>query len=202
MQFGIKSNIKEVQRGLNDVARSQIPFATAMAINDVLRDIKRNWEKRLRKSIDRPTRFTMQAFAIRRANKRTLSGAIFAKDIQEEYLQWLEEGGTRKPKRRAVLVPVRQRLNKYGNIPRRAVGRAIASPKTFSGAPKGKPRAAGIYQRTGRGRNAGLKLLVHYADDATYKPRLRLIAGAAKTATARLPGAILRAVRRAVGSAR
>lgn len=200
MDFKITGNIKEVERGLNDVARRQIPFATALAINEVLTEIRRNWEKRLRRALDRPTPFTMKAFGIRRATKRSLTGMVFTKDIQAGYLNWLEEGGERQPKRRAILVPVRQRLNKYGNMPRGAVGRTLASPKTFSGAPKGRP--AGIYQRTGKGKTAGLKLLVHYADGAIYKPRLKLVAGAAKTATARLPGAMLRAMRKALASAR
>jgi hypothetical protein len=200
MDFRISNNIRAVERSLNDTARRQIPFATASAINEVLAEIKRNWEKRLRRSLDRPTPFTLKAFAIRRASKRRLVGVVFAKDVQAGYLERLEEGGERRPKRRAILVPVRQRLNRYGNMPRGAVGRALASRKTFSGAPKGRP--AGIYQRTGKGRSAGLKLLVHYADGASYRPRLKLVSGAAKTATARLPGAMLRAMRRAVATAR
>lgn len=200
MKLNISRNTKEVQRGLNDVARRQIPFATALAINDVLGDIKKNWEKRLRKEIDRPTPFTLRAFAIRRASKRNLRGMVFAKRIQADYLRWLEEGGNRAPKRRAILVPVNQRLNKYGNMPRGAVRRTVAKPKTFSGKPKGGRRPAGIWERVSGGNQ--LRLLVHYADRARYTPRLNLIPGAAKTATVRLPGAMLKAMRRAMRSAR
>lgn len=198
MDLKIKNNIREFQRGLNDVSRRQIPFALSLAINEVLNDIRKNWEKRLRRILDRPTPFTMKAFAVRRATKRSLTGMVFAKPIQAEYLTRLEDGGNRAPKRRAILVPVGQRLNKYGNMPRGAVGRTLNKPAVFSGKPKGG-RRAGIWQRDRKG--ASLKLLVHYADRASYSPRLKLVVSAAKTATARLPGAMLRAMRRAVGSA-
>lgn len=198
MDFNISRNTREVRRGLNDVARRQIPFATSLAINEVLGDIRKNWEKALRKGLDRPTPFTMKAFAMRRATKRSLTGAVFAKRIQNDYLTRLEDGGTRQPKRRAILVPVGLRLNKYGNMPRGAVKRTVAKPKTFSGRPKGRS-AAGIWERRAGNK---LRLLIHYADRARYSSRLKLIPGAAKTATARLPGAMLKAMRRALGSAR
>ncbi|MQQ09098.1 hypothetical protein GFB49_11585 [Epibacterium sp. SM1979] len=136
---------------------------------------------------------------MRRASKRTLTGTVFAKAIQGEYLKHLEDGGDRRPARRAILVPVGQRLNKYGNMPRGAVGRTLNSQKVFSGKPKGH-RRAGIWQRNKR--NGSLKLLIHYADRARYAPRLKLVMGAAKTATARMPSAMLKAMRKAVGSAR
>ncbi|MBT8169885.1 hypothetical protein [Falsiruegeria litorea] len=202
MQLGIRNNIKEVQRDLSDKARRQIPFATSLAINSVLSDIKRNWEKQLVRKLDRPTPFTKKAFAIRRATKRSLSGMIFAKAIQAEYLIFAEDGGTRQPEGKAVLVPVGQRLNKYGNISRGGVGRALAKPKVFSGGPKGRPGARGVYQRIGKGRTSRLKLLVHYGDRAKYSARLNLKTGAYKTAVARLPTAFLKAMRRAAGTGR
>lgn len=201
MQFGISSNIKEIERGLNDVARNQVPYATSVAINDVLKDIKRNSEKRLKRQLDRPTPFTMKAFRIKYANKRTLTGMVYAAHIQEKYLQWAEEGGSRKPKGRAIPVPVRQRLNKYGNVPKGALKRALAKPNVFSGAPKGRPGAAGIYQRVGKN-NSKLKLLASYETVARYKPRLGFKTGAMRTAEARLPAALYRALVKAMANAR
>lgn len=201
MQFGIKSNVREVERGLNDVARRQIPYATAVAINDVLKDIKRNSEKRLRRQLDRPTPFTMKAFRIRFANKRTLTGMVFVAPIQAKYLHWAEDGGTRSPKGRAIAVPVKQRLNKYGNMPKGALKRALAKPTVFAGAPKGRPGAPGIYQRMGKA-NSKLKLLASFEPIARYKPRLGFKTGALRTAKARLPGALYRALKKAVSNAR
>lgn len=193
---------REVARGLSDFARNQLPFATALAVNEVLQDVVRNTQKRMRRVIDRPTPFTLRGFAIRRASKRRLVGQVFAKDIQGAYLRWLETGGTRAPKGRANLVPVGARLNKFGNLPRGAIGRTLARPKVFSGSPKGRPGAGGIYQRMGRGRNAHLRLLVHYAARSRYRPALKFIESATKTTAARLPGAWLRAFQKALATAR
>lgn len=201
MQFGIKSNMEEVERGLNDVARRQMPYAVSVAINDVLKDIKRTSEQRLRSQLDRPTPFTLKAFGIRFANKRTLTGMVFVKDAQADYLKWAEDGGRRTPKGRAVLMPVKQRLNKYGNLPRGSVARTVAKPDTFSGAPNGKPGARGIYQRIGKG-GSKLKLLISYAEKAVYKPRLGFKIGAMRTAEARLPAALYAALRKAIANAR
>jgi len=201
MQFGIKSNVDEVARGLNDVARRQMPYAVSVAINDVLKDIKRNSEKRLKRQLDRPTPFTMKAFGIRYANKRTLTGKIFVKDIQAKYLKWAEDGGSRKPKGRAIAVPVKQRLNKYGNMPKGALKRAIAKPTVFTGTPKGRPDAPGVYQRMGKG-GGKLKLLASFEPIAKYKPRLGFKRGARRTAEARLPGALYRALTKAIANAR
>jgi len=200
MDFKIKHNIRDVERGLNDVARRQIPYATALAINDVLNDIMGNWGKRLQKALDRPTPFTLKAFAVRRATKRSLTGTVFAKRVQAEYLAWLEDGGNRHPKKKAIIVPAKLRLNKYGNIPKGKIARTLSDPKTFSGKPRGGNRPGGIWRRTGN--NTHLELLVYYASRAKYSRRLELIAGAMKTANARLPGAMLRAMLRAIGSAR
>lgn len=196
----IASNAREVVRGLNDTARNQMPFAVALAINEVLGDIRKNWEKRLRRKIDRPTPFTLRAFAVRRATKRSLTGMVFAKRIQADYLHWLEEGGNRHPKKRAIIVPARARLNRYGNLPKGALKRHLADTKVFSGKPKGGRRPAGIWRRTGE--NTHLELLVYYAGQARYSAGLKLIEGAAKTAHARLPDAIYRALRRAMATAR
>lgn len=201
MQFGIKSNVSEVERGLNDMARRQMPYAVSVAINDVLKDIKAHSEGLLRRELDRPTPFTLKAFGIRYANRRTLTGMVFAKDAQAAYLQWAEDGGTRKPAGKAVLMPVGQRLNKYGNLPRGSVGRTAAKANTFSGAPNGKPGARGIYQRIGKG-GSKLKLLISYAEKAAYKPRLGFKIGAMRTAESRLPEALYRALQKAMASAR
>ena len=201
MRLNIKSNVREVERGLNDVARRQMPFAVSVAINDVLRNIKRNSEKRLKRNLDRPTPFTLKSFGIRFANKRSLTGRVFVKPVQSRYLKWAEDGGSRSPRGRAIVVPVKQRLNKYGNMPKGALRRAMAKPTVFAGTPKGRPGAAGIYQRLGKA-NAKLKLLASFENVARYKPRLGFKVGARRTAEARLPGAMYRALKQAVANAR
>ncbi len=198
MHLDFRHNVREVERSLSDAARRQLPFAAALAVNEVLGKIKRNTEKRLRRVLDRPTAFTMRAFAIRRASKRKLQGAIFAKDIQAEYLQWAETGGTRRPKGKAILVPVGQRLNKFGNMPRGSVQRNLAKPNVFSGRPKGG-RAAGIYRRgAGKAGRSKLRLLVSYETRALYRKRLGFMDGGQKTSLALMPQAFFSALTKAM----
>lgn len=194
----IVHNIAELERGLSDVARRQIPFAVSVGLNRTLGDIKKNEDKRLAKVLDKPTPFTLRAFKVTRSTKRRLSGSIEAREIQGAYLKYAEDGGERHPKGRAIVVPVRQRRNKYGNMPKGAVPKMLARPDTFSGAPTGRPGAGGIYQRT----KSGLRLMVSYASSAGYEARLRFLETAKKTAAARLAVNVERAMREAIRTAR
>ncbi len=190
-------NIRDVMRDLSDMGRRQMPFALSLAINDTLADVERNSEKRMRRVIDNPTPFTLRGHGRRRASKRSLQGSVFVKDVQAAYLRFLEEGGTRGPKRRAIPIAQGQRLNRYGNMPKGAIKRLLASPKVFSGVPKGGGRP-GIYKRTGK----GLTRMVDYVPQASYRPRLGWKDAAEKTARAQFPTHFWRAMRRAMASAR
>ncbi|WP_461495031.1 hypothetical protein [Pyruvatibacter sp.] len=165
---------------LGKVALQQMPFALAKTVTQVAYQAKAALETEMTKAFDRPTPFTMRAFAVQAARKSQPNpeAVVFAKDIQAEYLAKQIFGGTRQPKSggRAVLTPAGQRLNKYGNLPRGAVKRALARGNTFSGTvtfKKGGP-VAGIWQRPKRrgGQNRGrLKLLVLFEDEKQVKPR-------------------------------
>ncbi|MEO1315001.1 MAG: hypothetical protein AAFW01_00150 [Pseudomonadota bacterium] len=74
-------------------------------------------------------------------------------------------GGTRLPRGRALIVPVRARRNQFGNLSRNAFQRLLARPDTFSGEVRG---IGGLWQRT---RQGGLKLLIAYEQRAEYEPR-------------------------------
>ena len=198
MRFDLRHNIRNVQRGLDDVARNQVPFAMSRAINDTLADIVKNMGKRMQRVIDRPTPFTLKAFGMKRAGKRTLAGSVFAKDAQAKYLQWLETGGTRTPKGVGMPVPgLAARVNKYGNLPRGRVGTVLSSGKGFSGSPHaGDP--SGVYQRVGK----RLRLVAVWVGSATYKPVLGFADTARKTSAARIAGHIAKRLKAAIASAK
>lgn len=122
MDFEIRRNTKEFERSLSDLAKRQLPFALSVAINDTLREVLRNTIKRMRRNLDRPTPFTLRAFALRRANKRTLRGVVFAKDVQAGYLKYAEDGGTRTPRGRVLLQPKAARKAIAGPFQRIARG--------------------------------------------------------------------------------
>lgn len=200
--MSIVSNIRDVERDLSDFARKQLPFATSLAINATLDDIHKNETRRLERTIDRPTPFTRKAYGRKRANKFTLAGAVFAKDIQAGYLKRLEKPSTRLPKGRAIVIPRKVRLNKYGNMPKGRVKKALASPKVFSGRPRGGG-APGIYQRMGRKGRGRLVRLIDYAKRAVYrKAPLQFERNARLTAEAQIPIHFERALNRALRTAR
>lgn len=194
-------NEMEVIKAFQDLAQKQMPFAASLALNETAQDAKNAVTKQIEKKLDRPTRFTLNAVGVRRASKRNLKATVFIKDIQAEYLQYAIEGGTRKPKDKALVVPRDIRLNKYGNIPGLRGGKKIAAllnkPNTFMGTIKGQ---SGIWQRTNK--NKRLKLLLAFEDKIEYRKRLdfhKIVAGVAKN---RLQRNLKRALEHAVRTAR
>jgi hypothetical protein len=200
---------RAIERELNSLATSQLPFAVALGINEVAGQIATAEKSALSGDFDRPTPFTQRGLFVSRATKRRLTGVVGFKRIQAEYLERQASGGTRKAKRRAVVVPVGIKLNKYGNMPKNAIKRALARPDTFSGTVAG---VSGVWQRPKRGvRRAGgvgtkgktgLKLLATYHSSVKYSPRLKFDTRAYKRAERDIGPAIARALTHAVNTAR
>lgn len=199
-----------IERGLNNVARSQLPFAVALGINDVAGQIRDAEQTSLSRDLDRPTPFTKRGMFVARASKRKLIGVVGFKRIQAGYLATQATGGTRRAKRRAIVVPVGARLNKYGNMPRGSIKRALGKPDVFSGTING---VAGIWKRPKRGARRGggvgtkgsrkgLKLLAVYKSSVTYSPRLKFVPRARTLATREIGPAIAGHLARSVKTAR
>lgn len=195
MQTWFDNNLRDVERDLSDMGRRQMPFVISVALNDTATDIQKNETKRLSRKLDRPTPFTKRAWAVRRSSKRRLTARVYARPIQARYLSVLEDGGTRTPKRRALVTPANIRLNKYGNMARGGVKRAAAAKNTFSGTPNGHRGGPGIYKRTGR--NKKLVKLVSFVKRARYRKRLGFETSAEQTAMRRFPHHFERALLKA-----
>ncbi|WP_181164452.1 hypothetical protein [Amaricoccus solimangrovi] len=198
MHVSFEHNLRGFERDLSDLARRQLPFATASALNETARAIADNAGRALEKRLDRPTPFTRRGLAVFRAGKARLWADVFFRDRQAGYLAWAERGGERKPARKAIPVPVGIRLDRHGGMPRNALARARARADTFAPAP-GTRLPAGLYQRLKAGR---LRMLAAFEPVAHYTPRLRFGVDAEKTARAYFPIALERAFRRAWATAR
>ncbi len=129
--ISIRTNIAEVKKTLSDVAKTQLPFAIARALTDTAKDVQRLLTAALPRQLDRPTPFTMRAFAVTPATKKTLTSKVYIKPDQWKYLKLQVEGGVRKPSKRALILPKSLKLNQYGNMPRAAVKRLLAYKKRF-----------------------------------------------------------------------
>jgi len=208
---------RPIERRLNGLANSQLPFALALGINEVAGQISEAEQVGLARDLDRPAPVTKRGLFVSRATKRRPVGVVGFKRVQASYLATQATGGTRRAKGKAIVVPVGQRLNKYGNMPKGALKRALTKPDVFSGEING---VAGIWQRPKRGarrtksgghgagrvatvgKRKGLKLLAIYKDSVKYSPRLKFVPRAHTKASAEIAPAIARNLARAVKTAR
>jgi len=138
-----------------------MPGAIADGINRTMRAVEQTELNALERDIDRPTPFTFNALAIRKANARHLDATLFVRPIQAEYLAALIEGGSIG----TVLTPTKRiRLNRYGNIPGKRKGLegiAARGKRRFVGEVSG---TFGVWERYGRG-GRKLRLLVSVRKD-------------------------------------
>lgn len=196
IDVSFESNIREWTAGMVAFERQQLPFATAKALTDVARlDVKPEIERRIEIVFDKPTEFTKRGVAYRPANKSGLVSKVFIMDAQERYLKIEEQGGVRTPMKRALVIPAAQKVNSYGNLPRGTVQRLLARKDTFSGRVNGR---GGIWQRTRK----GLKLLIAWADQASYTPRFGFYETARSSAELHFPRRFEAAFSQALASAR
>jgi hypothetical protein len=181
MQISIKADIKKLTRGLNDIQKKQIPFATSRALNDVARQAA---SKTLRERADKvfeggATSFTKSGFRYEKSNKKNLTAKVFIDPARAEYMKFQIAGGTRFPKNRALMIPTTHtRLNKFGNITRGTFNKLINDrSKYFSGIPKGMQGAAneGIWERYGRQTKARtgqkIRMVAKYRKRGQYQPK-------------------------------
>lgn len=195
VRFVVKDNIDAVVRQVEAKFARQVPFATAKALTDTARDVQRAIVDQLPTVFDRPTPFTQRGVGIIYATKSTLTSRVFLRDIQREYLRIQVTGGTRSPKKVALVVPSGIDLNAYGNIPRNRIKALLARKDVFSGKVRG---VGGIWQRT----NGRLRLLVAYEPKATYERRFPFGAIARQTIERRLLPNFRASMAAAIASAR
>lgn len=212
--INLRMDLRDFERGLTRLEKKQMPFAAALALNATAKDVEKNTVRWLSKSLDRPTPFTKRGTLIKYATKQKLFADVGFKDIQASYLKWQEDGGVRRPKRKAIVVPVGEAVgfkrNKYGNMTRNAVKRALAKPNVFSGEVKG---VAGIWLRPKRGRRRkggygtktnvkAPKLLAVYKSSVKYTPTMDFQGDAYKTAKIRFPHHLERTFKQAMATSR
>jgi hypothetical protein len=197
--LSVTSNIDDVLR-FTDRFNRNYPFAVASALTASVKAAQRAMPAAVERDLEDPTAFTKGGFYIVPARKDNLVAAVGVKDKQAEYLRYQVEGGSRKPKRRALRLPTAVDLDAHGNVPsgliRQLVTRARAGKRAtkaqarrfgvsqqvdlFYGDP-GDDRPAGIYKRVAISstQHRLIPLIVFPQQEAKYKPRFDF-RGAAK----------------------
>jgi len=156
MRINIKSNIKEVTKGLSSIQKKQVPFATMLALNDTAFALHKTYKAQTKQKFDNPTPFTQKGFRVDKAKKTELTAVVYVDKKREDYMELQVDGGTRRPKRASIVVPSNKNttgITQYasGNITKGAMNKIKKNKKKyFFGVPKGGNGTEGIWERYGR----------------------------------------------------
>ncbi|NYH21399.1 hypothetical protein [Paraburkholderia bryophila] len=201
----VRTDIKRVAKALDDLARKQLPFATAQAINATAQIVKLAEQENMRKVLDAPTPFTVNSIAVKRATKSDLVALVYVKPVAASYLLPYETGGLNKLNSQALLKPISAKVNQYGNLPRNLVKRLSAKPNVFVGKVQTKAGVVdGVWQRTKqtRGKRAGLKLMIKFEDAHEATQRLDFRGVGQRVVASTFRGELDKAIAKAMAAAR
>lgn len=196
MQSDLSKDISKLTSKLDSLGRKQLPYATSLALNQVATDAQRRAQRTMRTDLDKPTPFTIRGVRVRRSSKTRLTAEVYIQEIQASYLKYAVRGGQRRPAKRALVVPVKLKLNKYGNIPRKKIQTLLARDDVFVVRDSAK---AGIYQRMKSGK---LKMLVAFEPSANYERRWPFFEITIKEAKKRIEPAMRAALFKALSTAK
>ena len=188
MRFSVEDDLKRLSKQLTTVQKEQIPFAVSIAINNVTSDVANALTVQMSRYLDNPTPFTLKTYQSRfgtfkgiKATKRKLYADMVPGKVQAEYLKWQIEGGVRKPKQKAIIVPTKLApLNKYGNISPGNRKKIIAGKGQFFSAGQKEGKTPGIYKRIGDGRIQPMALYVERAEYKAIFPVDKIVGGVVK----------------------
>jgi len=209
-QISVRTNVKEVTKGLTKLQRQQIPFATSVALNKTGQLVLAGLQRTAQKTFDGgATPSTLRALKPpkglkgRRHNiifstKRDLRTTIFLPDWAANYLKYQIDGGIRPTDGSGTGVPTRnRRLNKYGNIPGRRSG-LVKGNKQFISTIKG---IDGVWERYGpKGRN--VRLLIAFEKNPKYRKKFTYFETATKMAKIHFSRKLKISLDKAIRSAR
>jgi hypothetical protein len=173
VDINVYADTKAISKKLSDLAYRQMPFATAQALTAVAREVQGQEKQALPSIFDKPTPFTENSIGVIPARKDNPVAQVFIKDIAAAYLAPYEFGGKNKLNSQALLKPVAQGVNQYGNLPRTKLsqlkGQAAKGKKgIFVGKVKTKSgqEVDGVWQRVpaAKGQSSHLKLLIKFTD--------------------------------------
>jgi hypothetical protein len=177
MQLNITTNINSIQRGLSKTAKRQVPFAIASTLTKLAFEAMKEEKQQALNYLDRPTPFTISGIKYKAANKKNLMALVYidSASSSRSYMKYAIDGGVSRPKKSALVHPSsNSKLNKYGNLPRNYVKKALANKaKFFSGVPKGMQgdEDSGIWQRYGPRNNQRIRMVAQWRKSRGYQAK-------------------------------
>tara|TARA_R100000655_G_scaffold86308_1_gene126310 strand:+ start:118 stop:753 length:636 start_codon:yes stop_codon:yes gene_type:complete len=209
-QINVRTNVKEVTKGLNKIQRKQIPFATSVALNKtgvlVLVGLQRTAAKTFEggatpstlRALKPPKGLKGKRHNIIFSTKKDLRTTIFLPDWAANYLKYQIDGGVRKTSGDGTGVPTKnKRLNKYGNIPGRKSG-LKKGKKQFIANIKG---IDGVWERYGSG-GRSVRLLIAFESNPSYRKKFSYFETATTMAKVHFKRKLKLAINQALRTAR
>jgi hypothetical protein len=212
----IRVDVRHAIRQLDDLAKKQLPFAIAQAVNDLAVQVAQAENAAMTDVFKKPGRWTRTAT---RALKTARKGSPVARVVVlpgRDYLTPYEIGGvhvlppTKAPSGGTLFNPKAVRLNANLQIRKGTIAGLLTRPDVFVGKVHG---VRGIWQRLPPGR-AGkralpnglvrqqVRLLIRFGDALPVKQHLDFHTRAAMVVAQRAPMAFQRALAKALATAK
>ena len=168
IRVSVKADVEKAAAQLSDLARTQLPFATAQAVNALAKQVKAAEVQAMSTVFSKPTPFTLRGVSVVAARKGQPTATVFVLPKQAAYLETYETGGSQVlGTRRGLPVPKGVAVNQYGNLTRRKLQQLNANPKVFQG--RLRDGVSGFFLRLAHDR---LRLLVRWTGGVAVKQRL------------------------------
>jgi hypothetical protein len=168
MKVSVNVNSIAARRSLNKMIKSQLPYATALAMTRTAQGAVRQLKNESRTRFDRPTPWTQKGFTSTSADKKSkrIRAYVSIRPQQWKYMSYQVQGGTRRPTGTAIPVPTNNLTdrNRYGNMRKSQLRQILRNPDTFSGVVNG---VGGLWHRQAN----DLKLLIAWEPSAKYTKR-------------------------------
>jgi hypothetical protein len=149
IDLSIRAELKGLTKSLGAFAYRQLPFAQAQAVNALASRVQKGETENLKKEFPSLTPFTAKAVGVNRATKADPTAVVFVRPVAAQYLKPYENKGTHfLGGKKALLVPIDQATNQYGNLRRGTLAALKGRADVFVGAVKTKAGAVnGVWQR-------------------------------------------------------
>ena len=195
MEINVAADCRRAATALTDLQQRQIPYASALAVNDLAFQVREAEIATIPSVLRNPRPFTRKSVQVDKASKGNLTAKVFIRPEVAKYLAPYEFGGKHVLPSRALLNPKSIRLDQYGQLGRTAIARLVAKPNVFKGQVHG---VRGFWQRLKGDR---LKLLIRFGDAVEVRKRLEFASRGEAIVRKTFPTAFRNALAKAIGSA-
>jgi hypothetical protein len=158
LTISVTADVKSITARLNDLARKQMPFALAGAVNDVAFQVQRAEKAAIQATFAHPRPFTANSVQVDKATKGYPVATVKVRPEVAKYLQPYETGGVHVLPGTALLDPVDIKLDQYGQLPQNTMANLRARQDIFIGRVMTKNGVInGVWQRLAISRKGNVR---------------------------------------------